>query len=84
MSAPAFRKLNAEQKKAATDSGVQAGRYMRDLAAKLDADASAELTAKGVKVDKIDKAPLIAAMGPVYKDLAKNQKIIDQIRAIKV
>jgi hypothetical protein len=27
---------------------------------------------------------LIAAMGPVYKDLAKNQKIIEQIRAIKV
>jgi tripartite ATP-independent transporter DctP family solute receptor len=84
MSAPAFKKLNAEQKKAAIDAGVQAGRYMRELAAKLDADASAELTAKGVKVDTIDKAPLIAAMGPVYKDLAKNQKIIEQIRAIKV
>ena len=57
---------------------------MRELAAKLDADASAELKAKGVRVDNIDKASLAAAMEPVYKELAKNPKIVAQVRATLV
>lgn len=83
MADPVFKKLNPAQQKAAVDAGREAGRYMRGLAAKLDADASAELRAKGVRVDTIDKAPLIAAMAPVYKDLAKNAKIVAQVQATK-
>ena len=47
----------------------------------IDADAATELRAKGVRVDTIDKGPLIAAMDPVYKELAKNAKIVAQVRA---
>jgi tripartite ATP-independent transporter DctP family solute receptor len=84
MADPAFKKLNTVQQKAAVDAGREAGRFMRDLAAKLDADASTELRAKGVRVDIIDKAPLIAAMDPVYKDLAKNAKVVAEVRATRV
>ena len=83
MSAPAYAKLSPAHQKAALAAGFEAGRYMRAAAEKLDSDASADLRSKGVQVDAIDKAPLIAAMAPVYKELAKNQKIIAEIRAMQ-
>lgn len=83
MAAPVYAKMSPAHQKAAVEAGFEAGRYMRGAAEKLDSDASADLRSKGVQVDAIDKAPLIAAMAPVYKDLAKNQKIIAEIRALQ-
>ncbi len=83
VSMPTWRKLSAEHQKAVLEAGREGGRYMRDLAAKLDADAGAELAKAGVKVSTIDKKPLIAAMDETYKSLAKNQKIVAQIQAMR-
>src|SRR5215471_20350082 len=70
MAMPSFNKLTPDQQRAIEDAGKEAGRFMRDLADKLDLNAVADLQKAGIRVDKIDKVPLVTAMQPVYKELA--------------
>jgi len=81
MAMPSFNKLTPDQQRAIEDAGKEAGRFMRDLADKLDLNAVADLQKAGVRVDKIDKVPLVTAMQPVYKELAKNPAIVAKIQA---
>jgi TRAP-type C4-dicarboxylate transport system substrate-binding protein len=83
MAAPSFNRLSPQQRTVFFEAGKEAGRFMRDLAEKLDAEAIVALRKDGVEVDKIDKAPLIKAMAPVYKELAKNPKLVETIQATK-
>src|SRR5262249_42586643 len=81
MAMPSFNKLTPDQQRAIEDAGKEAGRFMRDLADKLDLNAVADLQKAGIRVDKIDKVPLVTAMQPVYKELAKNPAIVAKIQA---
>jgi tripartite ATP-independent transporter DctP family solute receptor len=83
MAMPTWRKLSAAHQTAALEAGREAGRYMRDLAAKLDVDAQEDLGKAGVTVSTIDKKPLMAAMESTYKSLVKNQKIVAQIQSMR-
>ena len=83
MAMPTFNKLPSDLQKVVIEAGQEAGRYMRDLAQKLDADAVQQLSDEGVTVSNIDKAPLIEAVQPVYEELAKNKEVVAKIHAIK-
>jgi TRAP-type C4-dicarboxylate transport system substrate-binding protein len=82
MSMPAWGRLNAQQRTILTESAREAGRFQRQRAVALDTESANQLRAGGVRVDSIDKSPLVRAMEPVYREQARNRALVERVQAM--
>jgi tripartite ATP-independent transporter DctP family solute receptor len=81
-----YNKLSPEDqailKAAAKESVIK----MRELWAAREKDSEAKVRAGGAVVSKVDKAPFVAAMGPVYDQFvtdANMKALVERIRAVQ-
>jgi len=66
-----FQKLSEKERAALIESGREATAWQRAASAKDQTDIIARLEKSGVKIVKVDTAPLQKAVAPVYQDYAK-------------
>lgn len=66
-----FQKLSAKERAALIESGREATAWQRASAVKEQTEIIARLEKSGVKIVKVDTAPLQKAVAPVYQDYAK-------------
>lgn len=85
MSDATAKKLSPEDLKLVTDAAVEAGQRVRAAIEKREADAAAQLKAKGAVITEIaDKKPWQDAVKPVVDKYGANyKKLVDQIQATK-
>jgi TRAP-type C4-dicarboxylate transport system substrate-binding protein len=82
-SLPEWKKLSAAEQAALQKAATEAGKVVREMAPKREAEALAEVRRLGMKVNEIDTAPLVKAALQAQDELAKEfgaEKLLEQIR----
>ena len=85
-SLPEWKKLSPAEQAALQKAATEAGKVVREMAPKREAEALAEVRRLGMKVNEIDTAPLVRAALQAQDELAKEfgaEKLLDQIRKTK-
>ena len=85
MSDTTAKKLSPEDLKLVTEAAVEAGQRVRSSVEKREADAAAQLTAKGTVITAVsDKKPWQDAVKPVVEKYGANyKKLVEQIQNTK-
>jgi len=85
MSEATAKKLSADDLKLVTEAAVEAGQRVRASVQKREADAAAQLKAKGTVITEIaDKKPWQDAVKPVVEKYGANyKKLVEQIQNTK-
>jgi tripartite ATP-independent transporter DctP family solute receptor len=87
MSKAAFDKLTPEDQQAVRDAAKESVAFNRTAWAAREKESEEKVLAAGVEVVRdIDKAPFVAAMGPVYEKYAATpelKKLVEDIQAVQ-
>jgi len=87
MSKTAFEKLTPEDQQAVRDAAKESVAFNRTAWAAREKESEEKVLAAGVEVVRdIDKAPFVAAMGPVYEKYAATpelKKLVEDIQAVQ-